>query len=378
MTTGRINQVASALPRASSPAGRAPVRRRDVAFRRRCGGERKGETGGSSRDPHEPGTAAPAPAPPLSPPAPPSARLAAGGQRGVPPRRPSGRDPLCPNEFTGAPRGAVDVPGMCLARPRPGRFRGERLTKPPSARTAAPPAAPGARPAAIGPRNPSVAVGTDDAAPPLGDPRTGAPGGLRGCPQPPPGRPQGPARCSRRPSRPAARASRRATSRRAAPREAAGGATSHRYRAVAARLYNGPRRPRRTQETMHTGPAGPRGRRGACGDFPLLAGWLRKPGNEPRRANPRDHLNALDRRPRRPGGLPCGGRRSEPPQEVKTSYAAGPFARLPHISTDHLGSPGTRESNSPREKKFRQIRKRRGCPQPCSRPQNGAHGWQGF
>lgn len=95
-----------------------------MAFRRRRGGERKGEAGGSSRDPHEPGTAAPAPAPPLVPPAPPSARLGAGDQRGVPPRRPSGRDPLCPTEFAGAPRGAVDVAGVCLARPRPGEFRG--------------------------------------------------------------------------------------------------------------------------------------------------------------------------------------------------------------------------------------------------------------
>ena len=76
-----------------------------MAFRRRRGGERKGGTGGSSRDPHEPGTAAPAPAHPVSPPAPPSARLAAGDQRGVPPRRPSGRDPLCPTEFAGAPPG---------------------------------------------------------------------------------------------------------------------------------------------------------------------------------------------------------------------------------------------------------------------------------
>lgn len=124
MTTGRINQVASALPRASSPAGRAPSRRRGVAFRRRCGGgEGRGGKGGcASRT--NPGRLLLLPRPLPSPPPRRLPRPAAGGRRGVPPRRPSGRDPPCPTEFAGAPRGAVDVPGRCLARPRPERFRG--------------------------------------------------------------------------------------------------------------------------------------------------------------------------------------------------------------------------------------------------------------
>ena len=56
-----------------------------MAFRRRRGGGRKGETGGSSRDPHEPGTAAPAPAPPLVSPRP-AIR---------PPGRPPGTSVVC-------------------------------------------------------------------------------------------------------------------------------------------------------------------------------------------------------------------------------------------------------------------------------------------
>lgn len=149
MTTGRINQVASALPRASLPAGRAPTR--GAAWRRAT-------------------------------PAPHSALPAAGRRRAAPPRRPSGREPPGPTEFPGASRGADGVAGASPARPRPGGLRGGRLTEPPSARTAAPPAAPGARPAAIGPRNPSFADGADDAAPPLGDPRPGRSGGIARAP----------------------------------------------------------------------------------------------------------------------------------------------------------------------------------------------------
>lgn len=127
MTTGRINQVASALPRASSPAGRAPVRRRDVAFRRRRGGGRKGETGGSSRDPHEPGTAAPAPAPPLVSPRP---AIRPPGRRGP--------------AWCAAPtpeRARPPVPHRVRGRP-PGRGRRSRHVP----RTSAPRGVPGGAP----------------------------------------------------------------------------------------------------------------------------------------------------------------------------------------------------------------------------------------
>ena len=51
---------------------------------------------------------------------------------------------------------------------------------------------------------------------------------------------------------------------------------------------------------------------------------------------------------------------------------------LLRISTEHLGSLGTQESDSPRENKFRQNEITPQLWQPCSRPAQLAHGWPGL
>lgn len=262
MTTGRINQVASALPRAWSPAGRAPrpgarrgvppppwrgAKGRDGRKLARPARTRDGCS--SSRAPCQ------SPRPAIRPP----------GRRGpawcAAPTPERARSPV-PHRVRGRPPGARSTFQACTSHVRaPGGSGGSASPSRPLRGRPRPPRLRerGQRPSVLE----TLPSRRGRTTPPR---RSGTPGRvLRGdCAG-------APSRCLGGRRAPRTAAGNRAGRRRgpaggqphdenAAPRKAAGGATSHRYRAVAARLYNGPRRPRRMQETVHTGRAGPRGR----------------------------------------------------------------------------------------------------------------------